>query len=70
MVLSMATLDEQIAGIETALASGAVSVEYDGKKTTFRSQAEMLATLSRLKAQRDGRPRPRVGLIRWSRGDQ
>lgn len=62
--------ETEIAALEKAYASGALTVEYDGKRVTYRSQAEILSAISRLKAQASGTPRPRAGLVSWSRGDR
>lgn len=47
----MATLAEQIASLESALAKGVRSVSYDGNAVVFQSAAEMRATLANLKRQ-------------------
>ena len=47
----MATLAEQIAALEAAIAKGVRSVTYDGNSVTYQSGADMRATLSSLKRQ-------------------
>lgn len=64
----MAT-ETEIAALERAYASGALTVEYDGKRVTYRSQSELLAAIARLKEEVRGTRRPRAGLVSWSRGD-
>jgi len=46
-----AALTKQLEALRTAYASGAQSVSYDGKTTTFRSGDEMRAAISSLQAQ-------------------
>ncbi|RAI36618.1 phage head-tail joining protein [Rhodoplanes roseus] len=62
--------ETEIAALEQAYASGVLTVEYDGKRATYRSQAELLSAISRLKALQSGTPRPRAGFVSWSRGDR
>lgn len=47
----MATLAEQIAALEAAIAKGVKSVTYDGHSIVYQSAADMRATLSSLKRQ-------------------
>ena len=53
------TIAEQIAELESAIASGAMAVTYNGKKVEYRSLAQMNQILAQLKAKQDGRPRRR-----------
>lgn len=59
------TIDEQIAALREAIASGAKRVRSTTngvtKEVEYRSFADMMNALSVLEAQRDAR-RPRVGL--------
>lgn len=65
-----AALLAQIAGLERAIYSGVLTAEYDGKKVSYRSQSELLAALSRARAQASGTARPRAGFVSFSRGDE
>lgn len=47
----MATLAEQIAALEAAVAKGVRSVAYDGHRVEYQSAADMRATLAALKRQ-------------------
>ncbi|MDF2140850.1 hypothetical protein [Paenirhodobacter sp. CAU 1674] len=40
------TIDEKIAALEEALASGELTVEYDGKRITYRSTQELMTSLN------------------------
>lgn len=56
----MAYTQTDIDNLEAALATGVLTVEYAGRRTTFRSQAEMLQQLQRMKdaaAPRSSAPR-------------
>lgn len=47
------TVDQKIDALEEALASGTLSVSYDGRSVTYRSQADLQAALEYFKSQRD-----------------
>ena len=47
----MATLAEQIAALEAAIAKGVKSVSYDGHSVVYQNAADMRATLASLKRQ-------------------
>ncbi|RQZ24175.1 hypothetical protein DIE14_21930 [Burkholderia sp. Bp9017] len=46
----MAFTQNDLIAVERAIASGALTVEYNGKKTTFRSVQELLAARDLIKA--------------------
>jgi hypothetical protein len=62
--------ETEIAKLEAAVNSGVLTVEYDGKRVTYRSQAELLTRLNILKVQSGDLVRPRAGLASFSRGDE
>lgn len=47
MALAQADLDK----LETALASGQLTVDYDGRRVTFRSVAELRSAIDYVKAE-------------------
>ena len=47
----MATIAENIAALETALASGVTVVSIDGRRTEYRSVSELKAAIEHFKAQ-------------------
>lgn len=64
------TLAQAIA-LREALATGALTVEYEGRRITYRSQAEMMTLLRLIEddiAEQDGDKRPRVVRIASSKG--
>ena len=62
----MATIEERIAALEAALASGALKVDFpDGKSVTYRSHDDLRGALDYFKAQAgaaSGRPAVRVSI--------
>lgn len=67
----MATIDEQIADLEAALATGAASVRNGEEQVNFRPQAELRSELARLKAVQNGQangPKLRLMVPRTGRG--
>ncbi|MBU2962744.1 hypothetical protein KO516_18305 [Citreicella sp. C3M06] len=44
--------DSAIEALETAMASGTLEVEYDGKRVKYSSQTELLAKLSYFRSQK------------------
>ncbi|KVK77815.1 MULTISPECIES: phage head-tail joining protein [Burkholderia] len=65
----MAFTQNDLIAVERAIASGALTVEYNGKKTTFRSIADLLAARDLIKADVDAaaggsrRPRSSIAII-------
>ncbi|MBR8429392.1 hypothetical protein KDW37_01500 [Burkholderia cenocepacia] len=65
----MAFTQNDLVAVERAIASGALTVEYNGKKTTFRSIADLLAARDLIKADVDAagggqrRPRSSIAII-------
>lgn len=51
-----AVLQQQLDDLRTAYFSGAQTVSYDGKSTTFRSAAEMRAAMRELERQLGSAP--------------
>lgn len=47
----MALQQSDLSALETALATGELTVEYDGKKVTFRSVDELLKAIAYVKQQ-------------------
>jgi len=69
----MAYTQAQLNAIKEAFASGTLTVDYDGKRVTYRSLREMkeiIATIeAELAAAEGGKDkRPMVGYVRFSRG--
>ncbi|KVE45459.1 phage head-tail joining protein [Burkholderia sp. BDU5] len=66
----MAFTQNDLIAVERAIASGALTVEYNGKKTTFRSIADLLAARDLIKADVDAaaggsrRPRSSIAIIK------
>lgn len=64
----------EIEALEAAIASGARSVSYDGKSTTFDDLDAMLRRLAWLKGRQQvattGRRRPSAGFASFDRGDR
>jgi hypothetical protein len=61
----------QLNAIKEAFASGITSVMYDGKRTEYRSLAEMrqiIATIEADLASQAGTSRPVAGFVSFSRG--
>lgn len=61
-------LDTQIAQLEDMIAKGALSMEQNGEKVTFRSFEEMQRTLNWLTRRRDGQLRQKIHTPKFSRG--
>ncbi|MCG0577047.1 phage head-tail joining protein [Burkholderia cenocepacia] len=65
----MAFTQNDLVAVERAIASGALTVEYNGKKTTFRGIADLLAARDLIKADVDAasggqrRPRSSIAII-------
>ncbi|WP_424363593.1 phage head-tail joining protein [Methylocystis parvus] len=49
-------IDATIGKLETALASGVLTVEYDGRRTTFSSAADLIKSLDYFKRLKAGVP--------------
>lgn len=69
----LATLQKQRDALDKAIAGGARSVSYAGRRVEYRDQDDMLAALRRLnrlidKASGKTKPRSRVTYIRPGRG--
>lgn len=47
----MALTADDLAALESALASGELTVEYDGKRTTFRSVPELRSAIDYVKGE-------------------
>jgi hypothetical protein len=56
MALSDAQVGEAITALETALASGELTVEYAGRRITYRSAAEIVSALDYFKRRLSGVP--------------
>lgn len=56
MALSDAQVDEAITALETALATGELTVEYAGRRVTYRSAAEIVSALDYFKRRKTGVP--------------
>lgn len=55
--------DAAIEALETAMASGTLEVDYDGKRVRYRSQSELLNALTYFKAQKlSGAGAPAIGV--------
>jgi hypothetical protein len=61
------TVEEQIAALRAAIATGARSISIDGKTVTYHSLADMRSILEDLLAQ-TGQIRPKTNLTRFRRG--
>jgi hypothetical protein len=62
----------EIEALKLAVSSGAMSVEYDGKKVTYGSRVDLLARLRWLQQQQAGGTlpaRPSAGFATFDRGD-
>jgi hypothetical protein len=56
MALSDAQVGEAITALETALASGELTVEYAGRRITYRSASEIVSALDYFKRRLSGVP--------------
>jgi hypothetical protein len=56
MALSDSQVDEAITALETALASGQLTVEYAGRRVTYRSAAEIVPALEYFRRHKAGIP--------------
>lgn len=45
------TIQQRIDALKEVLGTGALSVEHDGKKVTYRSRSQILAEIQRLEAE-------------------
>lgn len=63
----MAYTSDQIAKLEKAIATGVLTVEHNGTRTTYRSLAEMERLLDRMKQDVSGKRRRRT-VASFSRG--
>jgi len=61
------TIEEQIAALRAAIATGARSITIDGKTVTYHSLADMRSILDDLLAQ-TGQIRAKTNLTRFRRG--
>lgn len=59
----------EIIALKKAIASGATSVSYDGKRVDYDSLEKMLARLRWLEAQQSGAGRSTAGFATFDRGD-
>ena len=64
----MAYTQAQLDALQVAIATGARSIAYDGKSTTFRNLAEMLALEARITAQLAGTSTGRSNVASVSKG--
>jgi hypothetical protein len=51
----MAFIQSQLDGIEAAIASGTLTVEYDGKRLTYRSMSELIQARDMIQRKLSGR---------------
>lgn len=71
MAISVQQLQMQLDALRTAYNTGAQSVSYEGKSTTFRSGEEMRAAIGYLEDQLNGLQganQPRTLLVRGRKG--
>ncbi|WP_321891715.1 phage head-tail joining protein [Paraburkholderia tropica] len=64
----MAFTQQDLIAVERAIASGTLTVEYNGKKVTFRQMNELLAARDTIKADLaaqnpSGRPRSSIAIV-------
>jgi len=67
----MAYTQAQLNAIKEAFASGTLTVDYDGKRVTYRSLREMKEIIATIEAELAGTgqdKRPVAGFVRFSRG--
>ena len=64
----MTATQAQIDALEKAINTGARSISYDGKQTTFRSLAEMQSLLAQLQHEFAGTVSMGVNLATFSKG--
>ena len=67
----MAFTHAQLDALETALASGALTVEYDGRRVTYRSVAELKEAIAEVRTALDaaaGKTRLRQIRVHSSKG--
>ncbi|MEW5422664.1 hypothetical protein [Amorphus sp. 3PC139-8] len=63
----MASLQEQLAALDEAIASGARTVSYDGRSVTYRELDEMMTARSRLARQVSGGTQVSTSYAEFSR---
>jgi hypothetical protein len=56
MALSDSQVDAAITALETALATGELTVEYNGRRVTYRSATDIAAALDYFKRRKSGVP--------------
>jgi hypothetical protein len=64
----MAWTAEQLAQLDKAMATGARSISFEGKSTTFRSLAEMRTLRAEMAAEIAGTERESVAVTSFSKG--
>jgi hypothetical protein len=65
----MSTTAEQIAALESALASGVLTVSYNGRSTTYRSAADLVAAINYFKRQQiSASARPGFKVTKFTNG--
>ena len=63
-----ATMMQQLANLQAAYGSGALSVQYEGKNVTYRSANELLAAISSLQRQLGINTQPARVVVRTDKG--
>ena len=56
MALDPAQIDAAITALESALATGTLTVEYGGRRHTYKSTADIVAAIEYFKRQQSGVP--------------
>lgn len=64
----MAFTTDQLAAIETAIATGALTVTYNGRSTTFQSTAQLLRLRDRMLRELSGDKRTLTHKAAFQRG--